>query len=93
MSPDLPPRALQALEAARASFGGKTLKVSLVHKLAPMHVRRALATARREAADDQMPCALYLPKGGEALVIVEAEEFAGLLKQTPSPEEAPESAD
>ncbi len=82
MSPDLPPRALQALEAARASFGGKTLKVSLVHKLAPMHVRRALATARREAADDQMPCALYLPKGGEALVIVEAEQFASLLERS-----------
>ncbi len=91
MSPDLPPRALQALEAARARFGGKTLKVSLVYKLDPMHIRRALSAARREAADDQVACALYAPKGGEALIIVPADELASLLARGPTQGSPPPS--
>ncbi len=81
MSPDLPPSALQVLTEAQASFSDKPLKVSAVYKLAPMHVRRALATARREAADDQIPAAVYSPEGGEALIIMPAEELASLLER------------
>jgi hypothetical protein len=80
MSPDLPPRALKALEEAQESFSGKPLKVALVYKLDAMHVRRALAHARREAAEDQVPAVVYSPKAAEPLVIVEAEELASLLK-------------
>jgi hypothetical protein len=82
MSPDLPPRALKALEEARATFAEKPLMLAWSPKLDAMHVRRALATARREAAEDQVPAVVYAPKGGEALVIVEAEELASLLERT-----------
>jgi hypothetical protein len=84
MSPDLPPRARKVLEEAQASFSGKPLKVSLVYKLDPMHVRRALASARREASSDQVPVALYLPKGGEALIIMPADDAAGLFERSSS---------
>jgi hypothetical protein len=79
MSPDLPPSALKVLEEARETFAEKPLKVSVVHKLGPAHVRRALATARRKAHNDQVPAVIYSPKGGEALVIVPVEELASLL--------------
>ncbi len=87
MSPELPPSALKALEEAQVSFSkpglGKPLKVSLVYKLDPMHIRRALASARREAEDDQAPAVVYAPKGGEALIIMPADALAGLLSPGP----------
>ncbi len=79
MSPDLPPSALQALEEAREAFAEKPIMLAWTSKLDPFSIRRALATARREGADDQTPAVLYAPKSGEALVIVQAEEFASLL--------------
>ncbi len=77
--PDLPPSALAALDEAQASFSKTPLSGELTRKLEAMHVRRALSQARRSAAKDQVPVALYLPKHGEALVILEANRLSDLL--------------
>ncbi len=91
MSPDLPPSALQVLEEARESFAERPIMLAWTSKLDPFSIRRALATARREAADDQTPAVLYGPKSGEALVILEPEELAGLLERAEAGEEGEEA--
>lgn len=60
--PELPQSALQILETAAESFSQKSLKGELLYRLTLPDVKRALATAQRQARADQVPAALYGPK-------------------------------
>lgn len=75
----MPPSALEILETVAESFSGKALKGSMVYKLEAFHVRRAMHHAEKAAKSDQIPAALYLPKAGDSLVILKADDLADLL--------------
>jgi hypothetical protein len=44
-------------------------------------VRQAMAEARKDAAPEQIPRALFAPKHGEALVVVRADDLEALVER------------
>jgi hypothetical protein len=53
----------------------------LLGGLSPLQVKKALALARRNAAPGQVPTALYTPKHGAALIVLEADDLGALLSE------------